>query len=165
MDLVFHFRSLHVTCDSACEGSDLTVWCWGCRCWDDCLVLWEQRYFITTLKYVCGCWRIKDQIDVTSYFISLPYVLNMFRTLIYLSSGACDFAVELPHRLLCSRFVVCRRFGAAGFSLQHGHHSNPAAPNLRHTTNREHNNRCGNSTAKSQAPDDGYINVRNILST
>jgi len=39
----------------------------------------------------------------------------MFRTLIYLSSGACDFAVELPHRLLCSQFVVCWRFGAAGF--------------------------------------------------
>jgi len=51
------------------------------------------------------------------------------------------------------------------FSLQHGHHSNPAAPNLQHTMNREHNNRCGNSTAKSQAPDDGYINVRNMLST
>ena len=30
------------------------------------------------------------------YFTS--YVLNMFRTLIYLSSGACDCAVELPHR-------------------------------------------------------------------
>jgi len=25
--------------------------------------------------------------------------------------------------------------------------------------------RCGNSTAQSQAPDDGYINVRNMLST
>jgi len=24
---------------------------------------------------------------------------------------------------------------------------------------------CGNSTAQSQAPDDGYINVRNMLST
>ena len=38
----------------------------------------------------------------------------------------------------------------AGFSLQH-------------TTNREPNDRCGNSTAQSQAPDDGYINVRNML--
>ena len=53
----------------------------------------------------------------------------------------------------------------AGFSLQHGHHSNPAAPNIQHTTNREQNDRCGNSTAQSQAPDDGYINVRNMLST
>jgi len=25
--------------------------------------------------------------------------------------------------------------------------------------------RCGNSTAQSQTPDDGYINVRNMLST
>ena len=78
----------------------------------------------------------------------------MFRTLIYPSSGACDCAVELPHWSFGSRF-----------SLQHGHHSNSAAPNLQHTSNREPNDRCGNSTAKSQAPDDGYINVRNILST
>jgi len=27
----------------------------------------------------------------------------------------------------------------AGFSLQHGLYSNPAAPNLQHTTNREQN--------------------------
>jgi len=47
------------------------------------------------------------------YFTS--YVLNMFRTLIYPSSGACDCAVQLPLRSFCSRFVVCWRFGAAGF--------------------------------------------------
>jgi len=45
----------------------------------------------------------------------------------------------------------------ASFSLQHGHRSNPAAPNLQHTENREQNIRCSNSTAKSQASDDGYI--------
>ena len=50
------------------------------------------------------------------------------------------------------------------FTLQHRHHSNPTAPNLQHTTNREQNDRCCNSTAKSLAPDDGYINVRNMLS-
>jgi len=50
-------------------------------------------------------------------------------------------------------------------NLQHGHYSNPAAPNLQHTTNQEQNDRCDNSTAQSQAPDDGYINVRNMLST
>ena len=38
----------------------------------------------------------------------------MFRTLIYPSSGACDYSVELPHWSYCSRFVVCWRFGAAG---------------------------------------------------
>jgi len=51
------------------------------------------------------------------------------------------------------------------FSLQHGHHSNPDAPNFQHTTNREQKDQCGNSTAQSQAPDDGYIIVRNMLST
>jgi len=44
---------------------------------------------------------------------------------------------------------------------------NPTQPHQisQHTTNHEQNDRCGNSTAQSQAPDDGYINVRNMLST
>ena len=47
----------------------------------------------------------------------------------------------------------------AGFSLQNQHHLKPPAPNLQHTTNSEQNDRCGNSTTQSQAPDDGYITV------
>ena len=50
------------------------------------------------------------------------------------------------------------------FSLQHGNYSKPAAPNLQYTTNWEQNDRRGNSTTQSQAPDDGYINVQNMLS-
>ena len=42
------------------------------------------------------------------YFTS--YVLNMFRTLIYPSSGACDYSVELPHWSYCSWFDVCWEF-------------------------------------------------------
>ena len=38
-------------------------------------------------------------------------------------------------------------------------------PNLQNTSNQEQHDQCGNSTAQSQAPDDGYINVRNMLST
>ena len=38
------------------------------------------------------------------------YVLNMFRTLIYPSSGACDCVDELQHRSSCSLFVVCWSF-------------------------------------------------------
>ena len=53
----------------------------------------------------------------------------------------------------------------AGWSLQHEHHSKPSAPNLQHTANWEQADRYGNSTTQSQAPDDGYINVRNMLST
>jgi hypothetical protein len=33
------------------------------------------------------------------------------------------------------------------YSLQHGHYSNPAAPNLQHTAKQERNDQCGNSTA------------------
>ena len=48
---------------------------------------------------------------------------------------------------------------------QHGHHSNPTTPKLQHTSNQEQYDQCGNSAEQSQAPDDGYINIRNILST
>ena len=47
------------------------------------------------------------------YFTS--YVLNMFWTLIYPSSGACNCVAELPHRSSYSQFIVCWSFGAAGF--------------------------------------------------
>jgi len=58
-------------------------------------------------------------------------VLNMFPTLIYQSSGACEYSVELPHWLYYSWFDVCWSFGVVGlkwypccrlklcFSLQH----------------------------------------------
>ena len=36
---------------------------------------------------------------------------------------------------------------------------------LQHTTNCEQDDRCGDSSTQSQAPEDGYINVRNMLST
>ena len=58
----------------------------------------------------------------------------MFRTLIYPSSGACDFSVELPHWSYCSWFDVCWSFGVVGlewypcWNLQHGYNSNPTTP-------------------------------------
>jgi len=41
-------------------------------------------------------------------------VLNMFRTLIYPSSRACNYSVELPHWPYCSWFDVCWSFGVVG---------------------------------------------------
>ena len=35
---------------------------------------------------------------------------------------------------------------------------------LQHTTITEQDNRCGNPSTQSQAPEDGHINVRNMLS-
>jgi len=36
---------------------------------------------------------------------------------------------------------------------------------LPHTTNWEQDDECGNLSTKSQAPEDGHTNVRNMLST
>jgi len=64
---------------------------------------------------------------------------------------------------LCCWITTSAILFSVRWSLQHGHYSNPAAPNLQHTANWEQNGRCGNSTTQSQAPDDGYINVWNML--
>ena len=78
----------------------------------------------------------KDQLDVTCYFYFTSYALNMFRTLIYPSSGAYDDSVELPH-WSCVLGSMC-----VGVSVW-----------------------LGWSGICNTAPDDGYINVRNMLNT
>ena len=139
-----------------------------------------HRGSCSELKYFKGVEEWKTNLmSLANFFFFTSYVLNMFRTLIYPSSGACDCIVDLPHRSSCSQFAVCWSFGAAGFgwcsfwrlkynlcfSLQNEHHPKPTAPKLQHTANWEQDDRCGKSTTQSQAPDDGYINVRNMLST
>ena len=68
------------------------------------------------------------------------YVLNMFWTLIYPSSGACDCSVELPHWSYCSWFDVCWSFGVVGLEFQPNH------TGTQHTSNQEQYDQCGNST-------------------
>jgi len=82
------------------------------------------------------------------YFTSS--MLNMFWTLIHPSSGACDFSIEPPH---WSCVLVSMCVGAS-----HNHTETPT-----HIEARTHD-QCGDSIEKSQAPDDGCINVRNMLS-
>ena len=43
-------------------------------------------------------------------------MLNMFRTLMYPSSGACNCSVELPHWSYCSWFDVCWSFSVVGLA-------------------------------------------------
>ena len=86
--------------------------------------------------------------------------LNVFVNINPLVSFYCFHSVTdvIPLIWRVNIFFTHNRY-IAGFSLQHGHHSNPATPNLQHTTNWEQDDRCGNSTTQSQAPDDGYINA------
>ena len=84
------------------------------------------------------------------YFASS--VLNMFRTLIHPSSGACDFSIVLPH-WLCVLVSMC-----VGVSVWLGWGGIRVAGCFSGAC-------CGDTIEKSQAPDDGCINVRNMLST
>jgi len=99
------------------------------------------------------------------YFTSS--MLNMFRTLIHPSSGACEFSVVSPY---WSCVLVSVWLGWGGIRVadvlqpatrippQPSHTETPT-----HIETRTHD-QCGDTMEKSQAPDDGRINVRNMLS-
>jgi len=90
-------------------------------------------------------WSLKNKrptwCHLLFYFTS--YMLNMFRALIYQSSGTCDYSVELPHWSCCSWFDVCSSFGVVGLEwypccrLKHGYHSNTTIPKFQHTSKQE----------------------------
>ena len=73
----------------------------------------------------------------------------MFRMLIHPSSVACDLFVELFHGLYCSGSMC------VGVTLWFGWGVVVSVYRLK---------QANNSTNKSQAPEDGYINIRNMLS-
>jgi len=85
------------------------------------------------------------------YFTSS--MLNMFRTLIHPSSGACGFSIVSPHwSCVLVVFQPTTRIPP-----QPSHTETPT-----HIETRTHD-QCGDTIEKSQASDDGCINVRNLL--
>jgi len=86
-------------------------------------------------------------------------MLNMFRTLIHPSSGACVFSIVSPHWFCVSVLQPEAALQpATQIPLQPSHAETPI-----HIETRTHN-QCGDIIEKSQASDDGCINVRNMLS-
>ena len=57
--------------------------------------------------------QAEAQLAILFHFLR-AYVLGVFSTLIYPSSGACDYSVELPHWSYCSWFDVCWSFSVVG---------------------------------------------------
>jgi len=82
---------------------------------------------------------------------------NMFWTLIHPSSGACDFSIVSPHWSCVLVYPCSRLQPAIWIPPQPSHTETPT-----HIKTRPHD-QCGDTIEKSQAPDDGCINVRNML--
>ena len=131
-------------------------------CFKICLQTYE--YLLTSVSSIlcsnvywtvhnCNSWSMKDQLDVTCYFILLvmcstcfgnEYIHLQELATVLMNYHICRFVLSS----LCVGDLVRLVLGGvrfAGWSLQ--------------------NDRCGNSSTQSQAPEDGYINVRNMLST
>ena len=102
--ILFHFLcAQHVSDINTSIIRSLRLCCWITTS----VVLFSVR---CVLEIWCGWFWVLVVLRAEAQVVP-----NMFRTLIYQSSGTCDCVVELPHRSSCSQFVVCWRFGAAGF--------------------------------------------------
>ena len=94
-------------------------------------------------------------------------MLDMFRT----SSGSCDFSIVSPHWLcvLVSMCVGVSVWLVGVVSVWQAEACHTDTTPTSHTETPTHietrtDNQCCHIIEKSQAPDDGGINVRNILS-
>ena len=96
------------------------------------------------------------------YFTSS--MLNMFRALIHPSPGACDFPIISPH-WLCVLVSMCVSVWLVGVvSVWQAEACNTDTTPTSHTETPTHietrtHNQCGDIIGKSQAPDDGCINL------
>ena len=99
---------------------------------------------------------MKNQLDVTCYFISL-IMLSHKRTqwsqsIIYSGQNQLKYTYQLQQ----------------GDKIHHTKHTTTYRKGTliaKTSVFTEQDDRCGNSSTQSQAPDDGYINVRNMLIT
>ena len=109
--ILFHFLcAQHVSDINISIVRSLRLFCWITTL----VVLFLVR---CVLEFRCGWVGVVSVLQAEAqlllfYFTS--YVLNMFRTLIYLASGDCDYYVELPHWSYCSCFDVFWSFGLVG---------------------------------------------------
>jgi len=93
----FHFLcAQHVSDINISIIRSLRLFCWITTL----VVLFLVR---CALEFRCGWVGVISVLQAEFHFL----LLNMFRTLIYPSSEACDYSVELPHWSYCSWFDVC----------------------------------------------------------
>ena len=98
-------------------------------------------------------------------------MLNMFRTLIHPSSGACDFSIVSPHWLcvlvsMCIGVLVWLVGVVSVWKVEACYTDTTPTSHTETPTHIETRtyDQCGDTIEKSQALDDVCINVRNRLS-
>jgi len=111
-----------------------------------------EPYVYWTVHH-CDSWRIRDQLDVTIY-----YILFHFFYAQHVSDINTSIIRSLRLFYCITTLVLCSCFVTTRIPHQPSHTETPT-----HNETRTHN-QCGDTIEKSQAPDDGCINVRNMLS-
>ena len=119
-----------------------------------------------TLWFGCGgvvsVYRLRHYSALLFHYL----MLSMFPMLIHPSSGACDLFVELFRGLYCSG-SMCVGVTLWWYGIRMRTETTPPQPNHNVTPTHiepEQYNPWNNWPNKSQAPEDGCVNIRNMLS-
>ena len=109
-----------------------------------------------------------EETNLISQFIKFYFtssMLNKFRTLIRPSSEVCDFSIVSPHWLcvLVSMCVGVSVWLVGVVSMLQASACYTDTTPTSHIETRTQD-QCDDTIEKSQAPDDGCINVQNMLS-
>ena len=115
-------------------------------------------------------WTFNPKVLVEEQKTNLMSLAILFHFLCTQHVSDINISIIRNLRLFCwiTTFVVLLEISVSVLQAEACNtDTTPTQPhrNLQHTSNQEQYDQCGNSTAKSKSPDDGYINVRNMLST
>ena len=124
-DLVFDVTTIALNMWRQCGFSPSTL-VLSCQLSLQQRCIFRVIHFLSTARSLVGVVSVLQAFWCHLLFYFTSYVLNMFRTLIYPSSGACDYSVELPHwsivlGSMCvgvSVWLGWSGIRVAGFSLQ-----------------------------------------------
>ena len=110
------------------------------------LILSTDKHFTAVFDvywtvHHCDNWRIKNQLDVTYYFIVLLIGSTCFGH--YYAHHQELATIMLITTLVVSFLVCCRLEAGVVSGLQPGHYSSLTTPNLQPTANQERHDQCG----------------------
>ena len=116
---------------------------------------WKTNLMLLAILFHLLCAQHVSDINIS--------IFRSLRLCWWITTSVVLFSVRCVLEFCCGWYLVLFVLQAEAYKTNNT--QNQPQQKLQHTTNWEQDDRCGNSSTQSQASEDGYINVRNMLNT